>query len=76
MAHYGGNGLLELLCCCLIFDGFRSRWTRAPRQPRVVYLQSPPPAVLVPAQPVVYGAPVEGELPLLACASMQRGPGP
>ena len=73
MAYYAGNGLFQLLCCCLLYDTFLSRRTRAPQQPRVVYVQTPTrPTVVTPMTPVMYGAPVEGVLPLIACATMER----
>ena len=83
MAHYGGGGgggLLPLLCCCLLYDSLSSRWQRAP--PRdVVYVQAPPRVAVLqgtvqPVQPVVYGAPVEGALPLIACVVMDRAQSP
>ena len=78
MANYAGGGLLELLCCCLVYDSFRSRWTRTPQHPRVVYVQTPPrvPVLQGTVQPVVYGAPVKNALPLIACVAMDRGPLP
>jgi len=58
MPHYGGGGggLLPLLCWCFFLDAL----TR-PRQPQVVYVRQAPAA----------GA-AGGELPLVACATMQR----
>ena len=84
MAHYGGGGgggLLPLLCCCLLYDSLSARWRREPRQPNVVYVQAPPRVAVLqgtvqPVQPVVYGAPGEGALPLIACVVMDRAQSP
>ena len=57
MPHYGGGGgWLPLLCWCFFLDALAR-----PRQPQVVYVQQVPAA----------GA-AGGELPLVACATIQR----
>ena len=79
MAHLGDafSQLFPLLCCCWYADLL----TRRQRQPQVVVVQGQRPMQYAQAQPpVVYGQVQQstnagaeaGDLPLVACASMQR----
>ena len=57
---------LRLLCCLWLFQAATTR----PRT-RIIYAQAPPAAPYPGTQPVYYGA-SGGDLPLLACVTMDR----